>query len=211
MKHLTFAANGVLGESALLLVVVESKHEHTSTLTVCSAANLALTAMVICSSVNATLKCHALWIAKESGVSTAVAPPVAVAESNLASTRSLKKHSMVEKRAPKQTVLLRTTHAAQSSARCTARVIGRIGANAPMEVLDLGAWNVVQEACSIEITLLTLITPQVAVNAKPRCLEPRSLLLWMSQRWTPAPVSCLAAQSLVRVPGASGASAQART
>lgn len=112
---------------------------------------------------------------------------------------------MVAKLAPRLTVQLRITSAAQSNVRWTAKATGMIGQIAWVQMVrpvDL----MVRRA---ETTLSRLSTLLVDASVKQRPGALKCLALWMHRQWTLARAICLAALRIVLANGVSGAHAKA--
>jgi hypothetical protein len=133
---------------------------------------------------------HAQLTVKEAGVSTVLAPPLAVVEFRKGCTLSREQPAMVATLAPRQVVPRSSMLAAQNHVRRTVRATGRTGVSAPMVAMVLAAQNVAQEANKVEFSRWILPPPRVVATATTNMVT-----------WTPDPVTCLAAQKIVKVLG----------
>jgi hypothetical protein len=97
---------------------------------------------------------------------------------------------MVATLAPRQVVPRSSMLAAQNHVRRTVRATGRTGVSAPMVAMVLAAQNVAQEANKVEFSRWILPPPRVVATATTNMVT-----------WTPDPVTCLAAQKIVKVLG----------
>jgi hypothetical protein len=152
-------------------------------------------AMATKSNVLATHK-TARSTARAAGVSTVLAQLHVVVGSKNVCSASPKKLAMAEPPVQERLVLRRSMHAAQNHARRIARDTGRTGVSAPTVVMAQMARNVDREANKIESSRSQWLPPQADATATTNMAT-----------WTPDPVTFLAAQKIVKVPGVTLASA----
>jgi hypothetical protein len=138
---------------------------------------------------------HARLTVKEVGASTVLVPPPVAVEFRNGCSLSPEQPVMVAKSAPQQAVPRRSILAAQNHARRTVRATGRTGVSAPMVVMVQVAQNVAQEASSTESSRSQSHPPRVDATATTNMVT-----------WIPNPVTFLAVQKIVKVPGAPSAS-----
>jgi hypothetical protein len=131
------------------------------------------------------------------GASTVIVLLHAVVESRSACSASPHKLPMVAQFAQRQLVLRRSMPAAQNHARRIARAIGMTGVSVPMVVMVQVVQNVAQDASKVEFSKSMLPLPLVDATATTNMAT-----------LTPDLVTCLAAQKIVKVPGALSASAR---